>query len=75
MLGKLSPLHLLIICLLLLSSNGCERKIEQVTDDDLRAKYAECFDMNEPAAAMILACENYKRECDRRSKKIGRFIC
>ena len=48
---------------------------ETITDDELRAKYSECYDMNEPGAAMILACENYKRECDRRAKELNRYIC
>jgi len=72
---KMRLLGILLGCVLLIISAGCQREIEKVSDDDLRAKYSECYDMNEPGAAMIMACKNYKEECDRRSKEIGRFIC
>jgi hypothetical protein len=53
---------------------GCEREIESMPDNELAAKYSECLTMNDPAPAMIFACKNYKRECERRRKK-GRYVC
>lgn len=73
------PLHRLFASTLLgtvlLFTQGCERPIEQISDDELQRKFEECSNMNDPAPAMIFACENYQRECERRNKEKGRFIC
>ncbi len=69
------PIQAILLVLLLVVSAGCEKKIEKVSDQELRAKWAECQDMNAPGAAMIMACENYERECKRRRKELKRFVC
>lgn len=65
--------HLLLVSVVTLV--GCSREIEKVSDEELRAKWSECVDMNDPAPAMLFACENYKKECERRGKETGRYVC
>ena len=64
---------LFMVSLLLLSA--CESKWEKMPDDELSAKASECMNMNDPAPAMIQVCKNYKRECERRFKELGRYVC
>lgn len=61
-----------LVSILLLTA--CERDIHKVSDQDLIEKRNECMSMNDPAPAMIFACENYKKECKRR-RELGRFLC
>jgi len=73
---KLVPSLLALLALLqLLVLSACSRPIEEISDDELQRKFGECAAMNDPAPAMIFACENYERECRRRNEKSGRYIC
>lgn len=54
--------------------SACESKWENMPNDELAAKSVECFNMNDPAPAMIQVCKNYKRECERRREN-GVFVC
>jgi hypothetical protein len=64
---------ILIMSFALLSA--CGNGIAKVSDDDLRNKVQECdYAMNQ-SAAEHLVCENYHRECNRRLKSEGRFVC
>ena len=54
--------------------SACESKWEAMHDDELAAKYSECFSVDNPGAAMIQVCKNYERECERRRKQ-GNYIC
>lgn len=63
---------LLIIGMVFLTA--CESKWENMPNDELAAKSVECFNMNDPAPAMIQVCKNYKRECERRREN-GVFVC
>lgn len=56
---------------------GCDTNSElsNVSDREMRAKVKECKTMKSPAPAMIFACENYQRECEKRADKAGHFVC
>lgn len=55
---------------------GCgNSKFEKMPDMELAAKNTECLTMNEPAPAMIFACENYAKECKRRREEEKRYVC
>lgn len=69
---KVEPLKYLLPMLVLLSA--CESKWDKMPDDVLAAKYSECLNMNDPAAAMIQVCKNYKRECEKRRER-GIYAC
>lgn len=66
--------HLMLICASIFLLAACERDIHKISDQELIEKRNECMSMNDPAPAMIFACENYKRECKRR-RELGRFLC
>ncbi len=56
---------------------ACEGSaVEQMSDGDLRAKLSECdYQMNASSVRDAQACHNYRRECARRLKEEGRFVC
>jgi hypothetical protein len=64
---------LLLLAILFISA--CESKWEAMNEDELVEKASRCLNMNDPAPAMIQVCKNYKRECERRFKETGRYIC
>ncbi|MFT7108388.1 MAG: hypothetical protein ACI843_000023 [Psychrobacter glaciei] len=63
----------LIVVLALLSA--CGNGIANVSDDDLRNKVQQCDYAVNLSAAEHQACENFHRECKRRLKSEGRFVC
>lgn len=67
----------LIIALTLLLLLGCGRdsKIRSLTDYDLAERYGECLDGKPTAPGRVQACENLRRECERRREELGTFIC
>lgn len=71
------PVHALLAGLAVISLWGCDTNSElaDVNDRDMRAKMKECKTMKSPAPAMIFACENYQRECEKRADKAGHFVC
>jgi hypothetical protein len=75
---RLKPsLYTVLAALVAASLWGCESKSElsDVSDRDMRAKMKECKTMKSPAPAMIFACENYQRECEKRADNAGHFVC
>jgi hypothetical protein len=56
---------------------GCEvdSNLAGLSDREMRAKIQECKSAKSPAPAMIFACENYQRECEKRTEKAGYFVC
>ena len=71
------PLYSVLVAVVAASLWGCDSKSElsDVSDRDMRAKMKECKTMKSPAPAMIFACENYQRECEKRADKAGHFVC
>jgi len=69
--------RMLLMTCMVLAMQACETdsKLSNVSDRDMRSKIRECKNANSPAPAMIFACENYARECKKRSDKAGYFVC
>lgn len=63
----------LLVCFV--SSCDTASKLDGVSDREMRQKIQECKTANSPAPAMIFACENYQRECKKRTDKAGYFVC
>ena len=60
---------------LVLFAVGCEKEIEKVSRIELREKWRDCERTRDPAVAMVFACKNYKKECERRRKELKRNVC
>lgn len=54
---------------------GCGNEITRLSDDDLRKKVQDCDYGVGLSTLELQVCENYHRECKRRLKKEGRFVC
>jgi hypothetical protein len=74
MIQKFRALSTPLILMSAVFLSACESKWEKMPDDELAAKYSECFDVSDPGAAMIQVCKNYKRECERRREN-GIYVC
>ena len=68
--AKTLVLSLLTIGLL----SGCGSKLADVSDNELADQMHACRTDQDPSPGRAIACDNYKRECDRRRKE-GRFVC
>lgn len=55
--------------------SACGNDISRIDDDSLRQKVQDCDYALSMTAAEHQACENYHRECQRRLKSEGRFVC
>lgn len=66
------------ICLLLVSClvGACEgnSKMRQMTNAELTAKRDECLRSNPASPGKVTACENIRKECERRRKE-GNYAC
>lgn len=65
------------VSVIVLSIAGCENnsKLRQLPDYELAERYSDCLD-NEPSApGPAQACANMKKECERRKKELGTYIC
>ena len=69
--------RVVVLCLsaLLLAGCGKSSKIRTLNDYDLAQRYGECLDKKPTAPGKVQACENLRRECERRRAELGTFIC
>ncbi len=63
------------LCCIFLAGCDTNSELSKLSDREMRAKVKECKTMKSPAPAMIFACENYQRECEKRADKAGHFVC
>ena len=65
-----------LLTLLLFFVTGCEgnNKLAQLTDAELIRKSAPCNEQD-LSPGMAAACGNLLRECERRNKELGSYIC
>lgn len=68
----LSHLSILLATLMLLL--GCEGKLQGLTNQELAAKWDACVQGNPTAPGKATACENIRKECERR-RKDGNYAC
>lgn len=68
----------IIVFLMLFSGLGAcrgERPLDRLSDYELAEKHQECRARKPTAPGPMLACENIRRECDRRHEALGNYIC
>ncbi|TQV82604.1 hypothetical protein FKG94_07685 [Exilibacterium tricleocarpae] len=66
----------LITLLAALAVTGCsDSELRQMSDNELAGKYADCLDNRPTAPGKATACENMRRECERRREELGSFLC
>lgn len=66
----------LAIAVLALSLTGCGKsKLQEYDDHELSIKYDYCLDHNPTSPGKATGCENLRKECERRAKEEGRYIC
>ncbi len=55
---------------------GCSgSQMDRLSDEVLAQKYGECLDRQPTSPGGVQACENLRRECDRRRTDLGKYIC
>ncbi|AFU99681.2 lipoprotein [Simiduia agarivorans SA1 = DSM 21679] len=65
-----------ILCLSALLMVACEpSRIERMSDYELGERYSNCLDNKPTAPGVATACENLRRECERRKQELGSFVC
>ena len=69
--------RIFVLCIYVLALTGCEKssKLKKLDDYDLAQRYGECLDKKPTAPGKVQACENLRRECERRRQELGSFIC
>lgn len=63
-----------ISALLLMACEG-DTTLTRMSDYDLAERYGFCLDREPTAPGKAQACENLRRECERRKKELGSYIC
>lgn len=65
---------LLLISVWLVSCGG-NSELRGLEDYELATRQAECLDRQPTAPGRAQACSNVERECERRRKDLGRYVC
>lgn len=60
--------------LVAVSLQGCVKGMD-ISDEELVQKMSECFNDDNKTPGMAVACGNYQKECKRRGKATGNYIC
>lgn len=71
---KRSTMIAIITLLSLIAISGCESKWQKMSNSDLAQKRSDCIIRNPTAPGSVTACENVRKECDRR-RKDGNYAC
>lgn len=58
-----------------LSACDNDSKIRTMDDYDLAQRYGHCLDKKPTAPGKAQACENLRKECERRKQELGSFVC
>lgn len=69
------PRVIFLIFLTLLMMGCSDSKIQSMEDYDLAKGYGECLDRKPTAPGKVQACENLRKECERRKKELGSYVC
>ncbi len=54
---------------------GSDSAIKGLEDFELAERYGQCLDRKPTAPGKAQACENLRRECERRKEELGSYIC
>ncbi len=58
----------------LVGLSACESRMASMSNQELAAKRDECVQRNPTSPGKVTACENIRKECERRRKE-GNFSC
>jgi hypothetical protein len=64
-----------VMVLVLTACDGRSAKIRQLNDNELAERYGFCLDREPTAPGKAQACENLRRECERRKEDLGSYVC
>ena len=67
-------LTVMATCCYTLYLSACEGKMQALPNQELAAKRDECVRGNPTAPGRVTACENIRKECERRNKE-GNYAC
>lgn len=69
-------MRIVVIAMILLLA-GCEREtaLTRMGDYELAERYGFCLDREPTAPGKAQACENLRRECERRKEELGSYVC
>lgn len=68
--------HSLFISCAAVACLACEpSRIERMTDFELSERYSQCLEKKPSAPGYATACENMRRECERRKAELGSYVC
>ncbi|GAA5315237.1 MAG: hypothetical protein AseanaTS_04410 [Candidatus Pelagadaptatus aseana] len=67
----------LVVISVVLALMGCEPKsvLRQIPDHELAERRSYCLDHEPTAPGKAQACENIRRECERRKEELGSYVC
>lgn len=54
---------------------GNDSAMKKLNDFELAERYGLCLDRKPTAPGKAQACENLRRECERRKEELGSFVC
>ncbi len=54
---------------------GNESALKTMGDFELAERQAECIDREPTAPGRVQACKNINKECERRKKDLGLYVC
>lgn len=63
-----------LLLLAFLQLAACNNKLAALTPEELRDRIYECERTAEPGPGLAIACDNYRRECERR-RNAGQYVC
>jgi hypothetical protein len=66
---------ILMVFSVVLVACGNDSAITKMNDFDLAERYGQCLDRKPTAPGKAQACENLRRECERRRTELGSYIC
>ena len=69
---RTQPALILFLAVFVLAA--CEGKMQKLSNQELVAKNDECIQRNPTSPGKVTACENIRKECERRRKE-GNYAC
>ncbi len=71
---KKKPLKFTLLLLVSTALIGCEKGLD-ISNAELVKKSADCMADENKTPGMAVVCGNYQKECARRGKATGNYIC
>lgn len=65
----------LILSIVGLAACNNDSTLSNIEDFELAQRYGECLDRQPSAPGKAQACENLRKECERRKEELGSYIC